>query len=68
MPADFSSAMQAAGNSVVETPNLPSRNDGNNLIDAKRNHARKADGEFNVAAQLVRSELKNVRAAIEEGR
>jgi flagellar basal-body rod protein FlgB len=69
MPADFSSLMQAAGNSVVEAPWLPSRNDGNNVsIDREARLLSENTMKFNLATQMVRGELKSVRSAIEEGR
>jgi flagellar basal-body rod protein FlgB len=69
MPVDFSSIMQTAGTPVVETPNLPSRNDGNNVsIDREARLLSENTMKFNLAAQMVRLELKNVRSAIEEGR
>jgi flagellar basal-body rod protein FlgB len=69
MPADFSSVMQAFGNPVVETPNLPSRNDGNNVsIDREARLLSENTMKFNLATQMVRGELKNIRSAIEEGR
>jgi flagellar basal-body rod protein FlgB len=69
MPSDFSSAMQDAAGSVIETPNLPSRNDGNNVsIDREARLLSENTMRFNIAAQMVRAELKNVRSAIEEGR
>jgi flagellar basal-body rod protein FlgB len=69
MPADFSSIMQKAGNPVVETPNLPSRNDGNNVsIDREARLLSENTMKFNLAVQMVRGELKDIRSAIEEGR
>ena len=69
MPADFSSFMQTAGNPVVETPNLPSRNDGNNVsIDREARLLSENTMKFNLAVQMVRGELKDIRSAIEEGR
>jgi flagellar basal-body rod protein FlgB len=69
MPADFSSVMQDAGSSVVEIPDLPSRNDGNNVsIDREARLLSENTMKFNLATQMVRGELKNVRSAIEEGR
>jgi flagellar basal-body rod protein FlgB len=69
MPADFSSFMPTAGNPVVETPNLPSRNDGNNVsIDREARLLSENTMKFNLAVQMVRGELKDVRSAIEEGR
>jgi flagellar basal-body rod protein FlgB len=69
MPADFSSAMQDARNSVIEIPYLPSRNDGNNVsIDREARLLSENTMKFNLASQMVRLELKNVRTAITEGR
>ena len=68
MPANFSSVMQTV-NPLVETPDLPSRNDGNNVsIDREARPLAENTLKFNLAAQMVRGELKNVRSAIEEGR
>src|SRR5580693_4421399 len=69
MPVDFSSAMQDAGSSVVEAPNLPSRNDGNNVsIDREARLLSENTMKFNLATQMVRGALKSVRSAIDEGR
>jgi flagellar basal-body rod protein FlgB len=69
MPPDFSSALRDAGSIVVESPNLPSRNDGNNVsIDREARLLAEITMKFNLAAQMARLELKNVRSAIEEGR
>jgi flagellar basal-body rod protein FlgB len=69
MPADFSSAIRDAGSSIVETPGLPSRNDGNNVsIDREARLLAENTMKFNLATQMARIELKSVRSAIEEGR
>lgn len=69
MPADFSSAMRDAGTSIVEAPNLPSRNDGNNVsIDREARLLAENTLKFNLATQMLRGELKDIRSAIEEGR
>jgi flagellar basal-body rod protein FlgB len=69
MPVDFSAAVDDARNSVVETPNLPTRNDGNNVsIDREARLLSENTMKFNLATQMVRGELKNIRSAIEEGR
>jgi flagellar basal-body rod protein FlgB len=68
MPTDFSSVMHSI-NAVVETPDLPSRNDGNNVsIDREARLLAENTLKFNLAAQIVRGQLKDVRSAIEEGR
>ena len=54
---------------IVEAPDLPTRNDGNNVsIDREARLLSENTMKFNVAAQMIRAELKNVRSAIEEGR
>jgi flagellar basal-body rod protein FlgB len=69
MPADFSSELRDASSSVVEVPDLPSRNDGNNVsIDREARLLSENAMKFNLATQMVRGELKAVRSAIEEGR
>lgn len=69
MPVDFSAAIEDARSLIIETPDLPRRNDGNNVsIDREARLLAENTMKFNVAAQLVRSELKSVRSAIEEGR
>jgi flagellar basal-body rod protein FlgB len=68
-PIDFASAIEDAAISLVETPNLPSRNDGNNVsIDHEARLLAENTMKFNLAAQLVRGEVKDIRSAIEEGR
>jgi flagellar basal-body rod protein FlgB len=68
MPVDFSSAMQEAASSWTEAPNLPARNDGNNVaIDREAKLLAENTLKFNVATQALRSQLRNLRSAIEEG-
>jgi len=67
-PADFSNALTDAS-AMIEIPALPSRNDGNNVsIDREARLLAETALKFNVTAQMLRSEIKNVRSAIEEGR
>ena len=69
MPMDFSEAIRDARTLVIDTPELPRRNDGNNVsIDREARLLAENTMKFSVASQLARAELKNVRAAIEEGR
>jgi flagellar basal-body rod protein FlgB len=73
MPFDFTSALQEAGQSdpgsIVEAPGLAARNDGNNVsIDREARALAENTLRFNVASQLLKSELKTLRWAIEEGR
>jgi flagellar basal-body rod protein FlgB len=68
-PGDFSSALATATLNGVEVPNLVSRNDGNNVsVDREARLLAENNMKFNLATQLLRTELKAVRTAIEEGR
>ena len=65
-PSDFSTALQAA---VVEAPGLPSRNDGNSVnIDREARLLAENTIRFNLTTQILRSQLKDIRSAIDEGR
>jgi flagellar basal-body rod protein FlgB len=67
-PGDFSSVF-ATSLSAREVQNLVSRNDGNNVsLDREARLLAENNMKFNLATQLLRDELKNVRSAIEEGR
>ena len=69
MPADFSSTLLDASNAIVEAPDLATRNDGNNVsIDREARLLSDTSLKFNLAAQMVRGELKGIRSAIDEGR
>ena len=73
MPLDFSAALleasQGGGSSVIEAPGLPARNDGNNVaIDREARLLAENSLKFNLATQMLKIELKNIRSAIEEGR
>jgi flagellar basal-body rod protein FlgB len=63
--------MQAAGNSldVLEVAGLQTKNDGNNVsLDREARLLSENALRFNVASQLLRSQLRGVRSAIQEGR
>jgi flagellar basal-body rod protein FlgB len=69
MPVSFSAEFQEARASVVEASGLVTRNDGNNVsIDREARLLAETTLKFNVAAQSIRAQLKNLRSAIEEGR
>jgi flagellar basal-body rod protein FlgB len=69
MPADFSTAFADASHAIVDVPGLVTRNDGNNVsIDREARLLSDNSLKFNLATQLIRGELKNLRSAIEEGR
>ena len=68
-PTDFSAALQEARDGVVEVPGMTARNDGNNVsIDREARLLSETTMRFNLATQLLRSQLKGIRSAIEEGR
>jgi flagellar basal-body rod protein FlgB len=69
MPVDFSTTIDNARAVAVDTPDLPRRNDGNNVsIDREARLLAENTMKFSVASQLARTEFKNLRTAIEEGR
>jgi flagellar basal-body rod protein FlgB len=68
-PVDFFSALEEAGDAVVEVPGMTARNDGNNVsIDREARLLSENTIRFNLATQLLRGKLKGIRSAIEEGR
>ena len=68
-PSDFSHVLSEAGTSVFEVPDLVAHNDGNNVsIDRESQMLAENNLRFNVAAQMLRGELRQLRAAIQEGR
>jgi len=69
MPLDFSGALEDAQDAVIEAPGLQTRNDGNNVsIDREARLLSENDLKFSLATQMVKGEIKGIRAAIEEGR
>lgn len=55
--------------SVSETQGLPSKNDGNNVnLDREARLLAENALRFNMASNLLRSEIRIVRSAIQEGR
>jgi flagellar basal-body rod protein FlgB len=69
MPSNFSTAFLEARATVIDAPDLVTRNDGNNVsIDREARLLAENTLKFNVAAQSIRAQLKNLRSAIEEGR
>jgi flagellar basal-body rod protein FlgB len=64
----FSAAFAEARDSV-EVPGLVTRNDGNNVsMDREARLLAENTVRFNLAAQVLRGRLKDIRNAIEEGR
>jgi flagellar basal-body rod protein FlgB len=65
---EFSAAFAEARDAVVEVPGLASKNDGNNVnIDREARLLAENTVRFNLAAQLLRGQIKDIRSAIEEG-
>lgn len=63
--------LQAGGLSpqVVEVPGLRTKNDGNNVsLDREARLLSENALRFSVASQLLRSQIRDVRAAIQEGK
>ena len=69
---DFQSEYQsasAAQPAAVEVPGLKTKNDGNNVsVDREARLLSENALRFNLASGLMRSELRMVRSAIEEGK
>jgi flagellar basal-body rod protein FlgB len=69
---DFQSELgRAAGSapSVIEPEGLPTKNDGNNVnLDHQARLLAENDIRFNIATQLIRGNIHELREAITEGR
>jgi flagellar basal-body rod protein FlgB len=69
MPGDFTSVFRQFSPVVVEPSGLATHNDGNNVnMDRESVLLAENDIHFNLATQLLRSQIKGIRSAIEEGR
>ncbi len=69
MPGDFRAVFANFTALPSETPGLQSRNDGNNVnIDRESQLLAENDIHFNLATQLLKGQIKDLRSAIEEGR
>lgn len=67
--AEFQSAVNAAPPRAVEVGGLKVKNDGNNVnLDREARLLAENALRFNLASALMRSEIRTVRSAIEEGR
>lgn len=65
----FSSVFQQASVRADESPGLTTRNDGNNVsMDREARLLSENTLKFNLATQMLRGELRNIRSAIDEGR
>jgi flagellar basal-body rod protein FlgB len=69
MPGDFTSVFAQFTPMAAEVEGLTTRNDGNNVsMDREARLLAENDIRFNLASQLLRSRIKGIRSAIEEGR
>jgi flagellar basal-body rod protein FlgB len=69
MPGDFNSVFSQLTPISTETGGLASHNDGNNVnIDRESRLLAENDIHFNLATQLLKTNIKMLRSAIEEGR
>jgi flagellar basal-body rod protein FlgB len=67
--ADFQNALDAESASVTEVDGLKIKNDGNNVnLDRESRLLGETNLRFNIASQLVRSEIKSMRNVIDEGK
>ena len=67
--ADFQAALTGGKPNAVEVPGLTTKNDGNN-VDLDREARLLAENalRFNIASNLMKSQLQQVRQAIQEGK
>lgn len=67
--AEFRNAMDSGSPAVTDVEGLKIKSDGNNVnLDREARLLGETDLRFSVASQLVRSEIKAMRNAIDEGR
>ena len=68
-PSDFAAILGQFSPQIQEAAGLASRNDGNNVsMDREARILAENDLKFNLATQMLKSEFKGIRSAIEEGR
>jgi flagellar basal-body rod protein FlgB len=69
---DFAAELRnAAGGAprAIESPGLPTKNDGNNVsLDRESRLLSENALRFQIASNLMRTEIRTVRSAIQEGR
>ncbi|MCX6623318.1 MAG: flagellar basal body protein [Acidobacteria bacterium] len=67
--AEFRSAMADGKPQVADAPGLAAKNDGNNVnLDREARLLAENALRFNIASNLLRSEIRTMRTAIQEGR
>ena len=66
---EFASLAKGGNPNVVEVPDLAVKNDGNNVsIDREARMLAENALRFNIAANLLKSQLRMARSALTEGR
>lgn len=66
---EFLNATSEIAPHVIEARDLAARNDGNNVsIDREARLLAENDLRFNIATNLLRGQIRTVRAAIQEGK
>ena len=66
---EFLSAVNGSAPRPVEVPDLESKSDGNNVsVDREARLLSETALRFSVASNLLRSQLRSLRSAIQEGR
>lgn len=68
---DFASELSSAvgGPTVQEVGNLPVKNDGNNVsLDREARNLAENSLRFQIASQMIQAQIRQTRAAIQEGR
>ena len=61
--------LQSGSPNTIEVPELPARNDGNNVnLEREARLLSENALRFNLASQLARLEVRSVRSALQEGR
>jgi flagellar basal-body rod protein FlgB len=66
---EFQSALAGASPAAVEVPGLKVKNDGNNVsLDRESRLLAENALRFQLAAQLIKSQVRAVRSAIQEGK
>ncbi len=69
MPGDFAAVFAQFTPAIQDVQGLVTRNDGNNVsIDRESRLLAENDIRFNLATQLLKGKIKEIRSAIEEGR
>ena len=66
---EFASLMEGGSPNVIEAPDLPVKNDGNNVVMERESRLLAENAlRFNLASSLMRAEIRRGRSAIQEGK